>query len=195
MMAQLISQRAYARSRAARGLPGGALSAVQKAAATGRITLVDGKIDPEAADRAWEARTDVDQQTRGALGGYAPKTTPATAPAPASPEIPAPSAVLADVASDRDTYFAHRARRELVAAQLAELDLAEKRGALVRRIDVERETFATMRALRDRMLGVADRIAAQVAAEADVATVHEIIVREVRDSLRRVTEVIEGSEA
>ena len=193
MPAQLISQRAYARSRAARGLPGGALSAVQKAAATGRITLVGGKIDPEAADRAWEAKTDVDQQSRGALGGYAPKAAPQApaARAPDAPALPAPT----DVGSDRDTYFAHKARRELVEAQLAELELAEKRGALVRRADVERETFATMRALRDRMLGVADRIAAQVAAEGDVAKVHEIIVREVRDSLRRVTEVIDGVEA
>ncbi len=189
MMAQLISQRAYARSRAERGLPGGALSAVQKAAATGRIVLVGGKVDPEAADRAWDARTDVDQQSRGALGGYAPKTAPSAPPAP-----PASSPMVDAVVSDRDTYFARKARRELVEAQLAELEFAEKRGELVRRADVERETFATMRALRDRMLGVADRIAAQVAAEGDVAKVHEIIIREIRESLRRVTEAIEGTE-
>lgn len=191
MTAKLISQRAYARSRAERGLPGGALSAVQKAAATGRIVLVGGKVDPAAADRAWDARTDVDQQSRGALGGYAPKTAPQAQVAQAAP---AASPMVDAVVSDRDTYFAHKARRELVEAQLAELELAEKRGELVRRADVERETFATMRALRDRMLGVADRIAAQVAAEGDVAKVHEIIVREIRESLRRVTEVIEGAE-
>lgn len=191
MTAQLISQRAYARSRAERGLPGGALSAVQKAAATGRIVLVGGKVDPEAADRAWDARTDVDQQSRGALGGHAPKPAPQARVAQAAP---ASSPMVDAVVSDRDTYFAHKARRELVEAQLAELELAEKRGELVRRADVERETFSMMRALRDRMLGVADRIAAQVAAEGDAAKVHEIIIREIRESLRRVTEVIEGAE-
>src|ERR1022692_2757308 len=47
-----ISQRAYARLR------GVALSAVQKAIATKRITLnADGTIDPERANQEWERNT------------------------------------------------------------------------------------------------------------------------------------------
>ena len=47
-----ISQRAYARLR------GVALSAVQKAIATKRITLnADGTLDPERANQEWERNT------------------------------------------------------------------------------------------------------------------------------------------
>jgi hypothetical protein len=56
-MHQFLSLRAYARSRRARGLPGGTLQAVRKALASGRITAVAGKIDPAAADAAWLRNT------------------------------------------------------------------------------------------------------------------------------------------
>ena len=53
-----ISLRAYARHRKELGLPGGSLSAVQKAVESGRIEcLPDGSIDPERADLAWESGT------------------------------------------------------------------------------------------------------------------------------------------
>jgi len=54
-----VSQRGYATLRRKRGLPGGSLSAVQKAVKSGRITLgPDGKIDPDQADRDWLRNTD-----------------------------------------------------------------------------------------------------------------------------------------
>ena len=48
----LISLRAYARHR------GCALNAVQTAIRYGRITLIEGKIDPKLADREWSDNTD-----------------------------------------------------------------------------------------------------------------------------------------
>ena len=54
----LVSLRQYARHRKARGLPGATVSAVQKALATGRIVLVDGGIEVDAADAQWHANTD-----------------------------------------------------------------------------------------------------------------------------------------
>ena len=47
----LLSRREYAAHR------GIAVSAVQKAIETGRITLIDGKIDPEKADKEWAENT------------------------------------------------------------------------------------------------------------------------------------------
>jgi hypothetical protein len=47
----LLSQREYAKRRGVRH------SAVQKAIASGRIHTVQGRIDPDAADREWAANT------------------------------------------------------------------------------------------------------------------------------------------
>src|SRR6185295_16779388 len=53
-----LSQHQYARSRKERGMIGGSQAAVSKAVAAGRIhALPDGTIDPESADREWEANT------------------------------------------------------------------------------------------------------------------------------------------
>jgi hypothetical protein len=60
----MMKLREYARHRAAKGLPGQTLAAVQKALGTGRIQANDGGIDPAAADRAWLANTNVIQQQR-----------------------------------------------------------------------------------------------------------------------------------
>ena len=53
----LLGIRAYALSRKERGLPGGTHQAVRKAIASSRITLVAGKIDPDAADYQWSTNT------------------------------------------------------------------------------------------------------------------------------------------
>lgn len=164
----LLSLRAYARHRAARGLVGQTLGAVQKAIATGRITPIEGKIDPEVADIQWSEKTDSVQQARGARGGHAPKV-------PAEPVRPLPG--------DREGYFATKERRERAEAELAELELKERRGELVKKADVERETFSVQRALRDRFTGIPDRIAPIVAAEPDVGKCHEIIAAEIRAAL------------
>lgn len=63
-MKVLITQAEYARSRKARGLPGGTAPAVWRAVHTKRIELVDGLIDPEQADQDWERRTDHRQRRR-----------------------------------------------------------------------------------------------------------------------------------
>lgn len=116
----LMSQRAYARHRAERGLPGGTLRAVQKAIAAGRIQLTpDGLIDPDAADAAWEANSSsihrrhktaaaAGDPTRSrateADGGNAaiaprskaqPRTKAAASPTPVEPSSPSLSTVPA----------------------------------------------------------------------------------------------------
>lgn len=65
-----LSMRAYARSRAERGLPGGTLRAVQKAAERGRVVrFADGSVDAAASDVAWEAEMDPRMLVRrGAVG-------------------------------------------------------------------------------------------------------------------------------
>lgn len=165
----LLSKRAYARHRAERGLVGQTHTAVNDAARAGRITLIDGKVDPEVADIQWAEKTDAVQQARGARGGHAPRDEPKSVPA-----------------GDREGYFAVKERRERAEADLAELELRERRGELVKKADVEREIFAIQRALRDRLAGIPDRIAPMLAAEADVTRCHAIVAAELRAALGEV---------
>jgi len=181
---QLVSLRAYARHRAARGLVGTTLGAVQKAIATGRITPIDGKIDIEVADIQWAEKTDVVQQTRGARGGHAPKAGVAgQAPASSAPAGGYPE-------GGRVLYFEEKARREKIEADLAELELQERLGELLRRDATEREQFAVQRAVRDRMTGIPDRTAPIVAAETDVAKIHAILMAEIRVALGDVVKLL-----
>ena len=62
-MANRMTVTAYAKSRKERGLPGGNRSKVRKAVEDGRITREpDGTIDPDRADRDWDANTDQSQR-------------------------------------------------------------------------------------------------------------------------------------
>ena len=68
-----LSVAAYAKSRRARRLPGGALSAVQRAIRSGRIEIgTDGKVDREQADAAWSRNTDINKRPpqKGGSNGH-----------------------------------------------------------------------------------------------------------------------------
>lgn len=70
-----LSMRAYARSRAERGLPGGTLRAVQKAAERGRVVkFANGLVDPVASDAAWESEMDPRAAMKRAAAGVATAT-------------------------------------------------------------------------------------------------------------------------
>ena len=181
----LLSLRAYARHRQQLGLVGQTLPAVRKAIATGRISTVgevgNMKIDPEVADIQWASKTDAAQQARGARGGHEPKAGPPR-------ETAATTLPPGREGGRRGDYFVTKERREAAEADLAELELKERRGELVKKADVEREAFAVQRALRDRLTGIPDRIAPMLAAETDVAKCHEIVASEIRAALREIVQ-------
>lgn len=89
-------------------------------------------------------------------------------------------------------------RRELLFAkrQLAELDLAERKGQLVNAADVRTAVHAAARTARNVILDWPTRIGALLAAESDSLKVHEILTRECRllcaaiaDDAKRVAEL------
>ena len=132
-----MSLREYARHR------GVALSAVQKAIASGRIaTLADGRIDPVAADSAWERNatrytrsvTDDDEPNFGA-----------------------------------SQYTKARAVREHYQARLAKIEYEERTGEFVSKDEVQAAAFNKFRQFRDQMLNLPDRLAAILAAESESA--------------------------
>lgn len=173
-----MSLRAYARHR------GVALSAVQKAIATGRIhPEPDGGIDPAKADAQWDRHTRTAQPTtpRATTTRPPPVTQHASQPAP-PPSMPQAS----DDARGVD-YHKARAVRETYSARLAKLEFEERTGKLISKDEVDIKYFQLARQLRDRMQQiprkVAPEIVALVVADPDVRGVTDILDVAIREAL------------
>jgi hypothetical protein len=160
----ILSQRGYALHR------GVALSAVQKAIATHRISIEpDGRIDSEKADVEWRQNT-LHRQP------------------PISDRIWDEDDRLG---FDGSQYRRARAVREQYQARLAKLEYEERKGMLLRKDDVEMATFNMARIVRDRMLNIPDRVAAMMAAETDAARCYEILDSEIREALNGLADSID----
>lgn len=138
------SIRAYARHR---GVTHGA---VQKAIRANRISLEsDGKVDFAAADSAWADNTDL-TKPRNSVTGKPKRALPA---APGSGTGPRAGSALDGA----------RAYREHYTARLERLEYEERAGSLVPRADVDIELTAQARTARDLVMGLADRVDAELA--------------------------------
>jgi hypothetical protein len=169
---QLITQAEYARRR------GCTEGAVRRAVRDGRISLINGKIDPVAADAQWARNTrvragsratdDVNLSGSGGTGGTA----------------------AGDNDDDEDSatgYWKSRARRERAEAELAELKLAELQGQLVRADDWAAALAKRAAAFREGLLQIPARLAAQLAAETDQARIHGLLEDELRQVMSQLT--------
>ncbi|MFN8835891.1 MAG: hypothetical protein ACK50Z_11725 [Betaproteobacteria bacterium] len=127
--------------------------------------LIDGKVDPVAADAQWRANT----RPRITPGARQPGEARAT-----SPEAGVPA------------YEASRARQAAADAERAELDLLERRRELVSVASMERLFSKYMPAARDIALSMSARLAPVLAAETEQAKVAALIDEEV---VRMLTEL------
>jgi hypothetical protein len=73
-----------------------------------------------------------------------------------------------------------RARREEADAQIAEMNAAKMRGAMLMREDVDRAMFEIGRELRDALTSCARRIASEVASMSSAEACETVIDREHR---------------
>ena len=170
---ELVTKTEYARRR------GCTEAAVRRAVRDGRITLIDGRIDPVAADAQWARNTRVRAGSRGTddanLSGSG-----------------ASGGRAGDAGDDSedaaDGYWKSRARRELAEADMAELKLAEQRGLLVRAADIRAAQSRRLAALREALLQLPARLAPVLAAEADAGKVHEQLQAELHQVLAHMTE-------
>jgi len=115
-------------------------TAVHKAAESGRITrLDDGTFDPATVAQEWEKNTDPARVTSGKAG----VTTPPTEAA--------------------QNIQGMRLVREAFETKLVELEYRKKIGELVPLEEMESAIFEVARRVRDRLLGMAPRLAPVVA--------------------------------
>jgi pyruvate/2-oxoglutarate dehydrogenase complex dihydrolipoamide acyltransferase (E2) component len=173
-----MSLRAYARHR------GVALSAVQKAIATGRIhPEPDSSIDPIKADAQWDRHTRTAQPTTPRVTTPRP---PPIAQHASQPAAPPPMPQASDDARGVD-YHKARAVRETYSARLAKLEFEERTGKLISKDEVDIKYFQLARQLRDRMQQiprkVAPEIVALVVADPDVRGVTDILDVAIREAL------------
>ncbi|HOW75601.1 MAG TPA: hypothetical protein PK959_06675 [Candidatus Competibacteraceae bacterium] len=162
----LISQAQYAKHR------GVSPAAVSYAVKEGRITLINGKVDPVAADAQWDANT-------------------------RNPKIPSINHSSADPIPDTvipqslyDLQLA-RAKREYHEANIAEMRERQKAGELVELRDVQLAYTTLYAQLRAAMERIPDKLAPRLAAETSADAVHALLVLELDQCLMDMARMAE----
>ncbi|MFH1690256.1 MAG: hypothetical protein ABIE42_08465 [Candidatus Eisenbacteria bacterium] len=166
----LISQREYARRR------GISHTSVQRAVKAGRISMVDGKIDPRQADREWQQNTDQSKPRNRVTGK--PKRT-RIQDEPSEPMDFAGMDGGRGGGGGASNYAKARAARELYQAQLTKLHLDRERAKLVRADQVRIAAFNAARSARDKLMGIPNRVSAVLAATDDTEEVRRILDEEI----------------
>jgi hypothetical protein len=154
----LLSRRDYATHR------GCAISSVQKAIETGRITLVNGKIDPDKADQEWEKNTNP---------AYNPEK---------SAESTRPKFSLADA----------RAQSVALDVALKKMDLNERQGKTLDADTVHSQMHIGARAARDRVLSVPRKIAAKLVHKSDAKEIEQILEKALEKELYGLSDFLDG---
>lgn len=173
MAVQLMSKAAYARHR------GCDEKAVRKAIAEGRISTIDGKIDPEVADIQWAKNTRARADSKRNTGSVAndaglPLLDGETAPSgPDSAQGTAPT----------PGYIDYRTLREKADYERAERENRREAGLLVERALVERGIFDSIRAFRDSVMVIGQRSAPRCIGLADSREIERVITEETRKAL------------
>lgn len=158
---QLLTQAGYAKHR------GITRQAVFIAVTDGRIsTIKNGKkrsIDPVIADKEWARNTSKENYVL---------------------EEPVDT-------SEPVAYALSRAKKEKYNAKIAKLEFEERSGRLVCAEKIKKDAFKLGRNIRDSILNIPDRVAAQLASETEAFEVHKILKDELTKAL---SELCEGNE-
>ena len=80
-----------------------------------------------------------------------------------------------------------KAKREFYLAELAKLDVEEKKKQLVSVEDIKKSSFAKGRAIREALTNLADRLSHQLAGEDDATVIHKLLSIEHREALENLS--------
>lgn len=180
----LVTQKEFA------AMKGVSAEAVRQAIAGGRLKKClhwDGihkkpKLDPVVAAQEWEKNTDHTKRYRG-------NDIRVPLPGQSEPKPPAPTAIRSDDApASGPSMMQSRAIREAYQARLAKLDYEERTGKLVDADAVKAEAFKIARTVRDSMLNIPDRVAAEFAGINNTHEIHTRLTEEIRKALDGLAE-------
>ena len=82
-----------------------------------------------------------------------------------------------------------KAKREFYLAELAKLDVEEKKEQLVSVDEIKKSSFAKGRAIREALTNLADRLSHQLAGEDDATVIHQIINNEHKEALNNLAQL------
>ena len=82
-----------------------------------------------------------------------------------------------------------KAKREFYLAELAKLDVEEKKEQLVSVAEIKKSSFAKGRAIREALTNLADRLSHQLAGEDDATVIHKIINSEHKEALNNLAQL------
>ena len=85
-------------------------------------------------------------------------------------------------------YGESKAKREYFLAELAKLDVEEKKEQLVSVEEIKKSSFATGRSIREALTNLADRLSHQLAGEDDATVIHNILSTEHREALENLAQ-------
>ena len=83
-------------------------------------------------------------------------------------------------------YGESKAKREYFLAELAKLDVEEKKKQLVSVDEIKKSSFATGRSIREALTNLADRLSHQLAGEDDATVIYKIINSEHKEALENL---------
>ncbi|RKP43803.1 hypothetical protein [Pararobbsia silviterrae] len=177
-----VSQRAFARHM------GVALNAVQKAIKAGRISLTStGKIDVDAAERAWRRNTDESRRSFEDLSRPSRAlSSTATSSPPADPDDDDLPPAGAGEDPHMAAYRAARAAREQTRLERERMELERDRGNTLSLADAQRMAFTAFRTVRDNVMNVPVRVKDSLAAEADPSRVEAMLEEELARALSSI---------
>jgi hypothetical protein len=195
----LLTISEYARSRKARGLSGGTKQAVHKAIDDQRISAFgpDKLIDRDLADRQWDKNTRARVATGGVpaaqgsalgAGGQAevpelPEMVAAAGNAAPGAPAPAPAPETSGQLHADPSYLRSRSAQAEADARIAQMKAAELEGSLVRIDHVRAQLAAQLAPVREGLLQLPSRIAAELAAQSDPGRVQTMLEAEIHQVL------------
>jgi len=81
-----------------------------------------------------------------------------------------------------------KAKREFYLAELAKLDVEEKKKQLVSVDEIKKSSFAKARSIREALSNLADRLSHQLAGEDDATVIHNLLSTEHREALENLAQ-------
>ena len=85
-----------------------------------------------------------------------------------------------------------KAKREFYLAELAKLDVEEKKKQLVSVDEIKKSSFAKARSIREALTNLADRLSHQLAGEDDATVIHNLLSTEHREAIENLAQLTHG---
>ena len=95
-------------------------------------------------------------------------------------------AIYAKLDDEIPNYAESKAKREHFLAELARLDVEQKKNELILVSDITKSSFEVGRAIRESLFNLADRLSNQIAGETDPQIIHKLLTEEHRVALEQL---------